>query len=143
MLVAHFILDGHVKCTRHILWSSIWSKTISHRHTQGSLVGSDPCHYTQLHYLGILRAYSSCSSGQRNWYQAQQYTRLLIPSLSDNGLLRCIVKFLQTQSIVFPMVITTGLTNLLHTHSSLLAFCPQTWAWFKRICHCNLHFKLV
>ncbi|KAK7380075.1 hypothetical protein VNO78_32452 [Psophocarpus tetragonolobus] len=46
--------------------------------------------------------------------QAQLYARYLIPSLIANALLRCIVKFLQTQSIVFPMVITTGLTSLIH-----------------------------
>jgi len=45
---------------------------------------------------------------------AQLYARYLIPSLSANGLLRCITKFLQTQSIVFPMVLATGLTSLLH-----------------------------
>ncbi|KAL5161304.1 Protein DETOXIFICATION 16 [Glycine soja] len=51
--------------------------------------------------------------------QAQQYARLLIPSLSANGLLRCIVKFLQTQSIVFPMVITSGLTIACYTFFSV------------------------
>ncbi|KAK8470460.1 hypothetical protein PHAVU_004G152201 [Phaseolus vulgaris] len=45
---------------------------------------------------------------------AQLYARYLIPSLSANALLRCITKFLQTQSIVFPMVLATGLTTLLH-----------------------------
>ncbi|RDX57711.1 Protein DETOXIFICATION 16, partial [Mucuna pruriens] len=46
--------------------------------------------------------------------EAQVFARYLIPSLSANGLLRCITKFLQTQNIVFPMVIATGLTSLLH-----------------------------
>ncbi|KAG5022165.1 hypothetical protein JHK85_018507 [Glycine max] len=45
---------------------------------------------------------------------AQLYARYLIPSLSANGLLRCITKFLQTQNIVFPMVLATGLTSFLH-----------------------------
>jgi len=45
---------------------------------------------------------------------AQIYARYLIPSLSANALLRCITKFLQTQNIVFPMVLATGLTSLLH-----------------------------
>ncbi|XP_027923249.1 protein DETOXIFICATION 16-like [Vigna unguiculata] len=45
---------------------------------------------------------------------AQLYARYLIPSLSANALLRCITKFLQTQNIVFPMVLATGLTSLLH-----------------------------
>ncbi|CAK8534226.1 unnamed protein product [Lathyrus sativus] len=46
--------------------------------------------------------------------QAQLFARYSIPSLSANGLLRCIVKFLQTQNIAFPMVFTSGLTTLLH-----------------------------
>ncbi|XP_020217683.1 protein DETOXIFICATION 17 [Cajanus cajan] len=46
--------------------------------------------------------------------QAQLFARYLIPSLSANGLLRCITKFLQTQNIVFPMVVASGLTTLLH-----------------------------
>lgn len=46
--------------------------------------------------------------------QAQLFARYSIPSLSANGLLRCIVKFLQTQNITFPMVITSGLTTLIH-----------------------------
>ncbi|XP_027357359.1 protein DETOXIFICATION 16-like [Abrus precatorius] len=46
--------------------------------------------------------------------QAQLYARYLIPSLSANALLRCIIKFLQTQNIVFPMVLATGLTTMLH-----------------------------
>ncbi|XP_027923250.1 protein DETOXIFICATION 16-like [Vigna unguiculata] len=45
---------------------------------------------------------------------AQLYARYLIPSLSANALLRCITKFLQTQNIVFPMVLATGLTSMLH-----------------------------
>lgn len=46
--------------------------------------------------------------------QAQLFARYMIPSLSANGLLRCLVKFLQTQNIVFPMVLSTGLTSLAH-----------------------------
>jgi MATE family multidrug resistance protein len=46
--------------------------------------------------------------------QVQQFALYSIPSLSANGLLRCIVKFLQTQSIVFPMVLANGLTTLIH-----------------------------
>ncbi|XP_061343641.1 protein DETOXIFICATION 16-like [Gastrolobium bilobum] len=46
--------------------------------------------------------------------QAELFARYMIPSLSANGLLRCIVKFLQTQNIVFPMVLASGLTSLAH-----------------------------
>ncbi|KAK7380074.1 hypothetical protein VNO78_32451 [Psophocarpus tetragonolobus] len=57
--------------------------------------------------------------------QAQLYARYLIPSLSANGLLRCIIKFLQAQNIVFPMVLATGLTSLLH-----LILC---WAFVQKL----------
>jgi multidrug resistance protein, MATE family len=46
--------------------------------------------------------------------QAQLFARYSIPSLAANGLLRCLVKFLQTQNIVFPMVLANGLTTLVH-----------------------------
>ncbi|TKY44772.1 MATE efflux family protein DTX1 [Spatholobus suberectus] len=73
--------------------------------------------------------------------QAQLYARYLIPSLSANGLLRCIVKFLQTQSLVFPMVVSTGLTSFIHVlicwalvlklglgfKGSAIAICISNW----------------
>ncbi|KEH26966.1 MATE efflux family protein [Medicago truncatula] len=46
--------------------------------------------------------------------QAQLFARYSIPSLSANGLLRCIIKFLQTQNIVFPMVLANGFISLIH-----------------------------
>ncbi|OIW03607.1 hypothetical protein TanjilG_06116 [Lupinus angustifolius] len=46
--------------------------------------------------------------------QAELYARYLIPCLSANAILRCIIKFLQTQNIVFPMVLATGVTTLVH-----------------------------
>jgi MATE family multidrug resistance protein len=46
--------------------------------------------------------------------QVQLFALYSIPSLYANGLLRCIVKFLQTQNIVFPMVLANGLTTLIH-----------------------------
>ncbi|XP_015957370.1 protein DETOXIFICATION 16 [Arachis duranensis] len=46
--------------------------------------------------------------------QAGKYARCLIPSLFAHGLLQSILRFLQTQSIVFPMVITSALAALLH-----------------------------
>ncbi|KAL2321141.1 hypothetical protein Fmac_030110 [Flemingia macrophylla] len=89
--------------------------------------------------------------------EAQLYARYLIPSLSANGLLRCITKFLQTQNIVFPMVLATGLTSLLHIllcwafvlklglgfKGAAIAICISTWfntiilalyIWFSPSC---------
>ncbi|XP_077220333.1 protein DETOXIFICATION 16-like [Tasmannia lanceolata] len=45
---------------------------------------------------------------------AELYARWMIPSLFAYGLLQCYVKFLQTQSIVFPMMISSGITALIH-----------------------------
>ncbi|XP_031372435.1 protein DETOXIFICATION 16-like isoform X2 [Punica granatum] len=45
---------------------------------------------------------------------AGTYARFMIPSLFAYGLLQCLVKFLQTQSIVFPMMISSGVVTLLH-----------------------------
>ncbi|KAJ7970315.1 Protein DETOXIFICATION [Quillaja saponaria] len=45
---------------------------------------------------------------------AGTYARLLIPSLPAYGLFQCLVKFLQSQNIVFPMVLTTAFTAGLH-----------------------------
>jgi len=46
--------------------------------------------------------------------EAGSYARYMIPSLFAYGLLQCILKFLQTQNIVFPMVVTSGIAAVLH-----------------------------
>lgn len=46
---------------------------------------------------------------------AGTFNRWMIPSLFAFGLLQCLNRFLQTQSIVFPMMISSGVTALLHT----------------------------
>ena len=46
--------------------------------------------------------------------EAQLFAHYMIPSIFAYGLLQCLVKFLQTQNIVFPMMITSGITTLLH-----------------------------
>eukprot|EP00258_Populus_trichocarpa_P021880 XP_024437899.1 protein DETOXIFICATION 16-like isoform X2 [Populus trichocarpa] len=46
--------------------------------------------------------------------EAGLYARFMIPSLFAYGLLQCLVKFLQTQNIVFPMMLCAGITTLLH-----------------------------
>ncbi|KAF8399057.1 hypothetical protein HHK36_014923 [Tetracentron sinense] len=42
------------------------------------------------------------------------YARYMIPMLFSYGLLQCLVRFLQAQNIVFPMMIISGVTTLLH-----------------------------
>lgn len=46
--------------------------------------------------------------------EAGLYAKFMIPSLSAYGLLHCLIKFLQTQNIVFPMMVSTGITTMLH-----------------------------
>lgn len=46
--------------------------------------------------------------------EAELYARFMIPSLFAYGLLQCLVRFLQTQNIVFPMMLSSGITTLLH-----------------------------
>lgn len=46
--------------------------------------------------------------------EAGIYARFMIPSLFAYGLLQCLIKFLQTQNIVFPMMISSGIVTLLH-----------------------------
>lgn len=46
--------------------------------------------------------------------EAGRYACFMIPSLFAYGLLQCLVKFLQTQNIVFPMMLSSGITTLLH-----------------------------
>ncbi|CAH9064370.1 unnamed protein product [Cuscuta epithymum] len=46
---------------------------------------------------------------------AGRYAQFMTPSLFAYGLLQCLVRFLQTQNIVFPMVLTSGIVTVLHT----------------------------
>ncbi|PKA49260.1 MATE efflux family protein LAL5 [Apostasia shenzhenica] len=46
---------------------------------------------------------------------AESYNRWMIPAVFAFGLLQCCVKFLQAQNIVFPIMLCSGATTLLHT----------------------------
>ncbi|KAE9607491.1 hypothetical protein Lal_00026616 [Lupinus albus] len=46
--------------------------------------------------------------------EAGKYAQLMIPSIFAYGLLQCLNRFLQTQNIVFPMMLSSGFTTLLH-----------------------------
>ncbi|OIW03606.1 hypothetical protein TanjilG_06115 [Lupinus angustifolius] len=45
---------------------------------------------------------------------AGNYAQLMVPSIFAYGLLQCLNRFLQTQNLVFPMVLFSGVTSLLH-----------------------------
>ncbi|KAF2311460.1 hypothetical protein GH714_023208 [Hevea brasiliensis] len=42
------------------------------------------------------------------------YARRLVPAIVPYGLLQCQLRFLQTQNIVWPLVLSTGITSLVH-----------------------------
>lgn len=42
------------------------------------------------------------------------YTPCMIPALFAYGIVHCLFRFLQTQNIVFPLVLCSGITTLLH-----------------------------
>lgn len=46
--------------------------------------------------------------------EAGVYAQFMLPSLFAYGLLQCLVRFLQTQNIVFPMMVSSGIATLLH-----------------------------
>ncbi|CAK9185605.1 unnamed protein product [Ilex paraguariensis] len=46
--------------------------------------------------------------------EAGLYARYMIPCLSAYGLLQCLNRFLQTQNNVYPMMLISGVTTLLH-----------------------------
>lgn len=46
--------------------------------------------------------------------EAGMYARFMLPSLFAYGLLQCVVRFLQTQNIVFPMMVSSGIATLIH-----------------------------
>ncbi|KAI3517906.1 hypothetical protein L1887_17127 [Cichorium endivia] len=46
--------------------------------------------------------------------EAGAYARFMLPSLFAYALLQCLVRFLQTQNIVFPMMVSSGIATLLH-----------------------------
>ncbi|PON96731.1 Multi antimicrobial extrusion protein [Trema orientale] len=49
--------------------------------------------------------------------RAGLYSRWLIPSIFPYGLLQCQLRFLQTQNIISPLMICTGITSLVHIFS--------------------------
>lgn len=46
--------------------------------------------------------------------EAGHYALYFVPGIFAYGLLQCVVRFLQTQSIVIPMVVCSGVTTLIH-----------------------------
>ncbi|KAF9591616.1 hypothetical protein IFM89_004845 [Coptis chinensis] len=89
--------------------------------------------------LAVLRAYTGqilIALGQNSEIsnEAGTFIRWMIPSLLSYGLLQCIIRFSQTQNIVFPMMISSGITFLLHipvcwilVFKTVLAVRAQLW----------------
>lgn len=59
----------------------------------------------------ILRSFGQDHSISK---EAGVFARFLIPGMYGYGLLQCISRFLQTQSIIFPMMLTSAITFVVH-----------------------------
>ncbi|KAK6924788.1 Multi antimicrobial extrusion protein [Dillenia turbinata] len=105
------------KCIGNILWTSLRSKTIpyarqTHAESNACLVLiSIPIEvlwiYTE-HIFVVIGQDKDISS------QAGLYSRWLIPSIVPYGLMQCQFRFLQAQNNVSPLMISTGITSLVH-----------------------------
>ncbi|KAI4341516.1 hypothetical protein MLD38_026230 [Melastoma candidum] len=62
---------------------------------------------------------------------AGTYARYMIPSLFAYGILQCLMKFLQTQTIVFPMMISAAITTLA-LYVKFSPACTKTWTGFSK-----------
>uniref|UniRef100_A0A2P2INV7 Protein DETOXIFICATION n=2 Tax=Rhizophora mucronata TaxID=61149 RepID=A0A2P2INV7_RHIMU len=56
----------------------------------------------------------ACGQDKEISTEAGIYACFMIPSLFAYGLLQCLVKFLQMQNIVFPLMLISGIATLLH-----------------------------
>ncbi|KAA3476025.1 protein DETOXIFICATION 16-like [Gossypium australe] len=116
-LIYIHILFGNGNGTGYPLRAVIWGKAIfnaGYSHAKSNAYSCNrqhtPCHYMDKHYT------HSTFFGQDHDISmaAGEYACFMVPSLFAYGLLQCLVKFLQTQNIVFPMMISSGITTLLH-----------------------------
>nr|XP_019703244.1 protein DETOXIFICATION 16 [Elaeis guineensis] len=69
--------------------------------------------------IAIIWAYTTqilmaCAQDPEISMEAGFYARWMIPILFAYGLLQCHIKFLQTQNIVLPIMLSSGVTTLLH-----------------------------
>nr|XP_010932731.1 protein DETOXIFICATION 16-like [Elaeis guineensis] len=69
--------------------------------------------------IAIIWAYTAqilmaCAQDPGVSAEAGFYARWMIPTLFAYGPLQCYIKFLQTQNIVFPIMLSSGVTTLLH-----------------------------
>lgn len=99
------------------MWSIIWSKTVSYDgYTNAeSHVCSFPCKHTSCNHLVNTRALLILFGQEHDIATAAgEYACFMVPSIFAYAFLQCLVRFLQTQNIVFPMMISSAFTTLLH-----------------------------
>lgn len=69
------------------------------------------------------------------------YARYMIPTLFAYAVLQCLLRFLRTQNNIFPMVLSSGITTLIHVFICwILVF--KTRLREQRRCSCRFHFVL-
>ncbi|KAK3020747.1 LOW QUALITY PROTEIN: hypothetical protein RJ639_047875, partial [Escallonia herrerae] len=81
-------------------------------HAQRAALVLLPC--SPSYHMGKYEDYSDIHPDPNISEEAGIYACFMIPSIFTYALLQCLVTFLQAQRIVFPMVITSGTTALLH-----------------------------
>ena len=110
------------------MWKSLWSQAIPFAwdSTAESNFCSVLCEHTTCHDMGQYGKHS-CSLGQDPLIsiEAGKYARWMIPSLFAHSILQPLVKFLQSQRIVFSMTISSAITLVLHV--------PICWALVYKV----------
>ena len=112
-----FCMVRNGNCPGYPLRTVIWGKTVfyaGHTHAKSHAYSCN-CEHTPCYYMG---KHKTCftSSRSRSWHIEDSRRVCLFhgPEPICIWFLQCLVKFLQTQNIVFPMMICSGITTLLH-----------------------------
>ncbi|KAJ0048205.1 hypothetical protein Pint_15540 [Pistacia integerrima] len=104
-------------CTGDTLWTSIWSKTESHAGVymqRAMLVLTFASLPIAILWAFTEQIFTTLKQDPQISLESGIYARWLIPSILPFGLLQCQLRFLQTQNNVFPLMISTGVTSLVH-----------------------------
>ncbi|XLR17968.1 hypothetical protein S83_045880, partial [Arachis hypogaea] len=105
------------KCLGYLLWPIIWTRTAWHvRCTRSE---SHACSYHLMRTISIIWANTKSILilfGQDHKISTEvgRYAQLIIPYLFASSILQCQTRFLQTQNIGVPMMLSSGVVTALH-----------------------------
>ncbi|KAL6175640.1 hypothetical protein ACLB2K_052279 [Fragaria x ananassa] len=115
--IMSYLIDGNVEYTGYIIWAVLWCKAISyagHTHAESNVVLLLVCIPLAIISANTRIILIALGQDADISTEAGKFARFNIPSLFAYALLQCLVRFLQTQNIVFPMMLSSGITTLLH-----------------------------